>query len=111
MADPQNIGQTSATEAELLDLAGNVLNGGALGFLMLPREADVVIREGRGSRLISVDGREYIDFLMGSGPMLVGHCHPRVIEAVEHQMRQGTTFYFLNEPAIRLAEQLSLIHI
>ena len=106
MADPQNIGQTSATEAELLDLAGNVLNGGALGFLMLPREADVVIREGRGSRLISVDGREYIDFLMGSGPMLVGHCHPRVIEAVEHQMRQGTTFYFLNEPAIRLAEQM-----
>ena len=79
MADPQNIGQTSATEAELLDLAGNVLNGGALGFLMLPREADVVIREGRGSRLISVDGREYIDFLMGSGPMLVGHCHPREI--------------------------------
>tara|TARA_Y100000588_G_scaffold347594_1_gene396548 strand:+ start:562 stop:1881 length:1320 start_codon:yes stop_codon:yes gene_type:complete len=106
VADARNIGQTSATEAELLDLAGNVLNGGALGFLMLPREADVVIREGRGSKLISVDGREYIDFLMGSGPMLVGHCHPRVIEAVEHQMRQGTTFYFLNEPAIRLAEQM-----
>ena len=90
MADPQNIGQTSATEAELLDLAGNVLNGGALGFLMLPREAAVVIREGRGSRLFSVDGREYIDFLMGSGPMLVGHCHPRVIEAVELQVRHGT---------------------
>lgn len=99
-------GQTSASNGELLELAGNVMSGGALGFLMLPRSEDVVIREGRGSHLFSVDGREYIDYLMGSGPMLVGHCHPRILEAVEHQIRQGTTFYFLNEPAIRLAEQV-----
>ncbi len=106
METPRVLGQTSASVEELLDLASQVLNGGALGYLMLPREVDVVIREGRGSRLTSVDGREYIDFLMGSGPMLVGHCHPRVVEAVEHQIRQGTTFYFLNEPAIRLAEAM-----
>ena len=99
-------GQTSASNGELLELASTVMSGGALGFLMLPREEDVVVREGRGSHLISVDGREYIDYLMGSGPMLVGHCHPRILEAVEHQIRQGTTFYFLNEPAIRLAEEV-----
>ena len=106
MAPSTHPGQTSASNGELLELAGNVMSGGALGFLMLPRSEDVVIRKGRGSHLIGVDGREYIDYLMGSGPMLVGHCHPRIREAVEHQIRQGTTFYFLNEPAIRLAEEV-----
>ncbi len=106
MAATHAPGQTSASNAELLQLARRVLSGGALGFLMLPSDDDVVVREGRGSRLYGVDGREYIDYLLGSGPMLVGHCHPRVVEAVERQLRQGTTFYFLNEPAIRLAERV-----
>ena len=39
---------------------------------------DLVIAEGSGGRVRDVAGREYVDFLLGSGPMLVGHRHPEV---------------------------------
>jgi len=96
---------TTATE-QLLNRADAVLAGGSLGYFALPRDVDVVVREGRGSHLIDMEGREFIDFLLGSGPMLVGHANPEVLAAVEAQIKLGSTYYFLNEPAIRLSERL-----
>ena len=96
---------TAATE-QLLNRADAVLAGGSLGYFALPRDVDVVAREGRGSHLIDIEGREFIDFLLGSGPMLVGHANPHVMAAVEAQLKLGSTYYFLNRPAIRLAERL-----
>jgi glutamate-1-semialdehyde 2,1-aminomutase len=43
-------------------------------------------REGRGQRVWDEDGREYVDYLIGSGPMLLGHGHPEVMEAVLEQL-------------------------
>ena len=74
---------------------------------MLPRSEDVVIREGRGSHLISVDGREYIDYLMGSRARCWSVIAIRESwKPSSTRFGRGTTFYFLNEPAIRLAEQV-----
>lgn len=97
---------TTLVTEQILDRADAVLAGGSLGYFALPRDVDVVVREGRGSHLIDVEGREFIDFLLGSGPMLVGHANPHVMAAVEAQIKRGSTFYFLNEPAIRLSERL-----
>src|SRR5437763_10715487 len=44
--------------------------------------------------------------MMGSGPLLLGHAHPEVVEAVQRQAALGSSFFALNEPAILLAEQL-----
>ena len=64
---------------------------------------------GEGARLWDADGNEYLDFLCGISVTNVGHCHPRVVEAVREQvgrlMHTGNLYY--TEPAMRLAERLS----
>ena len=96
-------GRTSSDEERtLIELAQRVLPAGSFGNL----PGDIVIREGRGGRVWDVSGNEYVDFLLGSGPMFIGHCHPEVIAAVQAQMPRGTTFFANNEHGIRLAEAI-----
>ncbi|MEZ5778559.1 MAG: aminotransferase class III-fold pyridoxal phosphate-dependent enzyme [Paracoccaceae bacterium] len=66
----------------------------------------VVTKRGLAGRVWDVDGKEYVDFLLGSGPMLVGHGHPEVIEAVKVQLSDGITFFTTNEAGIELAEEI-----
>ena len=97
---------TVERQQQLLDIAAGTLAGGGLGLFQLPPEVNLVIASGHGSRVTAVDGREYIDYHLGSGPAFLGHAHPKVVAAVDAQVRKGSTYYFLNEPAIRLAEKL-----
>ncbi len=87
------------TELELVALAKRVLPGGSFGNLT----SDIVIAEGRGGRVWDVSGNEYVDFLLGSGPLFAGHCHPDVVAAVQAQIPRGVTFFANSEPGIRLA--------
>ena len=64
------------------------------------------IREGRGSRVWDEDGNEYIDYLIGSGPMLLGHGNAEVLEAVAGQIGKGMTFFANNSAGIELAEEI-----
>jgi glutamate-1-semialdehyde aminotransferase len=66
----------------------------------------VIIREGKGSRVWDEDGKEYVDYLIGSGPMLLGHGHPEVLEAVLEQLPKGMTFFANNAAGIELAEEI-----
>ena len=93
-------------QADLLERAGRYLAGGGLGLFVLPPEVNLVIAEGRGSHVTTVDGRDYIDYHLGSGPALLGHGHPEIVAAVQRQVPKGSTYYFLNEPVIRLAERM-----
>lgn len=90
---------TTTEEQELLALAKRVLPAGTFGNFA----AEVIIREGRGGHVWDVSGREYIDYLLGSGPMYIGHNHPKVTEAVLAQVPKGTTFFANNEHGIHLA--------
>src|SRR5437016_5073085 len=92
-------------QADLLERAGRYLAGGGLGLFVLPPEVNLVIAEGRGSHVTTVDGRDFIDYHLGSGPALLGHGHPEIVAAVQRQVPKGSTYYFLNEPVIRLAER------
>jgi glutamate-1-semialdehyde 2,1-aminomutase len=47
---------------------------------------------GKGNRLWDIDGNEYIDFHLGYGAMVVGHAHPKIVEAIERAARRGTHF-------------------
>jgi glutamate-1-semialdehyde 2,1-aminomutase len=93
-------------QQELLQTAERCLPGACLGMMALPPELRMVMVRGRGSRVFDAAGKEYLDYMLGSGPLLLGHAHPEVVEAVQRQAALGSTFFALNEPAVRLAEQL-----
>lgn len=98
---------SSQRQAELLDQASQYLAGGGLGIFVLPPDVNLVVAYGQGSHLWDVSGREFIDYHLGSGPALLGHAHPAVVKAVSSQLRKGSTYYFLNEHAIKLAKRIA----
>ncbi|WP_370616398.1 glutamate-1-semialdehyde 2,1-aminomutase [Mumia sp. Pv 4-285] len=64
------------------------------------------MREGSGSTLTDVDGNQYVDLVASWGPMLLGHAHPEVIEAVREAATRGTSFGTPSEPEVALAEEI-----
>src|SRR5467141_2213106 len=52
----------------------------------------VFMERGKGSRVWDVDGNEYVDFHNGFGVMVVGHAHPKIVEAVSHRIALGSHF-------------------
>lgn len=82
--------------------AHQALPAGGLGNF----DPSIIIREGKGSRVIDENGKEYVDYLIGSGPMLLGHGHPEVIDAVQSQLGKGMTFFANNSASIELAEEI-----
>ena len=93
-------------EKQLIEKARRYLPGGSLGNVTLDSQHDMIIQRGNGSRIWDVSGNCYIDYLMGSGPMILGHSHPSVVTAVHEAISSGSTFFANNQPSILLAEEL-----
>lgn len=89
-------------QEELIARAHEVLPAGGFGNF----DPSIVIREGHGSHVWDEDGNKYIDYLIGSGPMILGHGHPEVLDAVREQLGRGTTFFANNAHGIELAEAI-----
>ncbi|MFH1969519.1 MAG: aminotransferase class III-fold pyridoxal phosphate-dependent enzyme, partial [Verrucomicrobiota bacterium] len=66
--------------------------------------APVFIERGRGSRIYSADGRELIDFCGSWGPLILGHAHPNVVEAVRMAAAKGLSFGACTRAEVELAE-------
>ncbi len=98
--------ERSSDESRLLELAASRLPGGVLGSARFAEGLEFVVQRGRGSKIWDVSGREYIDYLLGSGPLVLGHAHPAVVAAVSQQLEDGTTYYMINEPVVRLADEI-----
>ena len=96
----------SDAEKRLLEKARRYLPGGNGGNLSLPTDLDFLASRGSGSHIFDVSGNEYVDWLMGSGPMVLGHAHPAVTEAVIKAVEDGSTFFATNDKAVELAEEL-----
>mgnify|MGYP003977738699 CR=1 FL=1 len=95
----------SAHETRLLERARCVLPAGARSPTPSPEYA-MVVKEASGSRIRDLSGNEYIDYLMGSGPLLLGHAHPEVTAAVQQAASRGSSYLMLNENAVQLAEKV-----
>ncbi len=91
------------SQADWIARAQAVLPAGGFGNF----DPGIVIREGSGAHVWDEDGREYIDYLIGSGPMLLGHGHPEVLDAVAEQLGKGLTFFASNARGIELAEAIA----
>jgi glutamate-1-semialdehyde 2,1-aminomutase len=106
-AERQETGASAGAQDALYQVAERALPGGGLGGYSLPDDVRFVIAEGRGSRVRSVEGRWYIDYVGGAGANILGHGHPEVLEAVQQQAAKGMHFFgTLNEAAIALSEKL-----
>jgi glutamate-1-semialdehyde 2,1-aminomutase len=93
--------------ATLLTSADSIFPGRSTGSYAVPEwMKGVVISHAEGPRLFTTGGDSYLDYILASGPMIVGHAHPRVVEAVQQQVALGSTFYALNEPVIRLGQTM-----
>lgn len=88
--------------SDLVTTAHRVLPAGNFGNLA----SDLAITRGLAGHVWDTEGHEYIDYLLGSGPMFVGHAHPDVTAAVMAQVPLGTTFFANNPHGIHLAEQI-----
>lgn len=64
----------------------------------------VFIQRAAGSKIWDVDGNEYIDYVGSWGPMILGHAHPRVVEALKRAIKDGTSFGAPTELEINVAE-------
>jgi glutamate-1-semialdehyde 2,1-aminomutase len=66
----------------------------------------MVMTGGQGARVTDASGNEYIDYLLGSGPMFLGHAHPAMVSAIHARAGEGNSFLLTNDAAIELAEEL-----
>lgn len=94
--------QRGKVEQDVIDRARAVLPAGSFGNMA----SNIVVARGKGGRIWDLSGNEYVDFLLGSGPMFVGHDHPEVTAAVQEQIPKGTTFFANNEHGVALAEAI-----
>ena len=69
-----------------------------------------IIKSANGPYLTDVDNKTYIDYCMSFGPMIVGHAHPRVVDAVKKAIENGTSFGATNDQEIILAERIVKHH-
>ncbi len=74
------------------DLAAAVLAGGVTSSWQITRPHAIWAVDGRGSRIVDVDGNEYVDLHGGYGVTLAGHAHPAVVRAVTDRVQRGTHF-------------------
>src|SRR6266567_2605134 len=94
---------------ELFRRASELIPGGVNSTVRAFRAvggSPLFIKEGRGGRFTDVDGNEYVDFVGSWGPLILGHAHPAVVEAVQRAVERGTSYGAPTELEVLLAEAI-----
>jgi glutamate-1-semialdehyde 2,1-aminomutase len=66
----------------------------------------IFISDGAGTRITDVDGNDYIDWVCSWGPLILGHAHPAIVDAVAEAVSSGTSFGAPTEREIQLAAEI-----
>ena len=106
----QDVAQTANPRSDqLYERACRVIPGGVNSPVRAFRAVGghpLFIARGAGQFLFDVDGHEYLDFVGSWGPLILGHAHPAVLDAVSNAIRHGTTFGAPCPAEVELAERL-----
>lgn len=94
------------TSEKLYKEALSLLPGGVSSPVRAVKPFPFYAARARGSRIFDVDGNEYIDYCMGYGPLILGHAHPAVEEAVRTQLEKGWLFGTPHELELKLAKKI-----
>lgn len=93
---------------ELLARSQKVLAGGVSSeFRKYNHPHALFYTHGNGSRIYDVDGNEYLDFTLSQGPLILGHSHPGVLQAINEYSEQGQLFAGQHIREIQLAEKIN----
>jgi glutamate-1-semialdehyde 2,1-aminomutase len=97
--------------AERFEQAQRHLPGGVTGNVKFFSPYPLYAKKAKGSHLWDIDGNEYIDYMLCFGPLILGHAHPRVVEAVRKQIETdgSQTFGAPHELEMKMAERLKRI--
>ena len=98
--------ERTAGSRRLWEESSGVLPMGVSGAAKFYEPYPVALAGGRGGRVTDVDGNEYVDFLMGAGSSLLGHCHPAVVAAVRDQAARLATVLAPTPIEAQFAERL-----
>jgi glutamate-1-semialdehyde-2,1-aminomutase len=99
---------------ELLSRASKLIPGASQTLSKGPTQwvqgvAPAYVQRADGAYVWDVDGNRYLDFPMALGPIILGHCHPAVEEAITEQLRDGITFTLPHPIEIEVAERISAL--
>ena len=91
----------------LWERAARAIPGGITHDIRHLRPFPVYVERGEGPLKWDVDGHEYVDYWMGHGALILGHCYPAVVEAIQLQAARGTHLGACHELEVRWAEVVS----
>ena len=109
-AEPTTAAPGTTRSSELYEWACQVLPGGVNSPVRAMRAIGrdpIFIASGKGATITDVDGNHYIDWVCSWGPLILGHAHPDVIEAVTAAAARGTTFGAPTEAELELAGEIA----
>src|SRR5262245_41536526 len=96
----------SASHDELIERAARVIPGGTTNSARHPSGQEFLVERGEGAHLVDVDGRRYLDFVMGGGPLVLGHAHPLLQAVLQRAGALGGHHYALHRRTVELAERI-----
>jgi glutamate-1-semialdehyde 2,1-aminomutase len=102
----QRLLDRSPASAALFDRATRVLPMGVSSNFQAADPYPIYLARGEGSNVWDVDGNEYVDFHSGFGVNVVGHAHPKIVEALSQAVRNGIHFAVTTEVTVALAEEM-----
>lgn len=91
---------------DLYATARNVIAGGVSSDARRTPGVPLFVDRAEGARLWDVDGNVYLDYVLGQGPALLGHCPPEVVEAIAAQAARGIVYSAQHAAEARVAERL-----
>lgn len=95
---------------QLYEEAQRYLAGGVSShFRTMGKPHPMFFSEGRGSRMVDVDGNDYIDYTLSQGPLLLGHSPPEILDRIQRELAKGQLYAAQTEIEIELARKLTEI--
>jgi len=99
--------ERTKASSRLYERAALLLPFGVVSSFQKMQPYPIYVTRGRGSHIWDQDGQEYLDFHCGFGAMVVGHAHPRIVEAISHAASRGTHFAVTTEEGIAFGEEIA----
>jgi glutamate-1-semialdehyde 2,1-aminomutase len=100
------LNRRSDEQSDLVQRSKTVIPGGTTTSVVPPEGSEFIVERGEGAYIYDIDGRRYLDFFLGAGPLILGHAHPRIVETVQNVVGKGTHHIGLHRRTVELAERI-----
>src|ERR1700730_1638033 len=109
MSSPKLVKMQRPRSEEIFGRATDVLVGGVNSPVRAFRAVGgdpIIVERAEGARLWDADGNEYLDYVCSWGALILGHAHPKVVEAIADQARRGTSYGMPTELEVELGARI-----